>query len=135
MRDQWHWILGRNPNGFSMITRVGKGPTAFYHAEWGPHYPKVPPGNLVGGPNHDNMKFLSPDAPAKAILWDNPEDLASGVPKGGLWHWKQDDLWKGGFLPESSWDEGWWGVVEGDIFYQGNLAIMGAYMVDAAKGN
>lgn len=134
VRDQWHWILGRNPNGFSMITRVGNGPKAFYHAEWGPLYPKVPPGNLVGGPNYDDMKFLSPDAPAKAILWESPQDLKSGVPKGGLWHWKQDDLWEAGFLPEGSWDDGWWGVVEGDIYYQGNLAIMAAYMVEAAKG-
>jgi endoglucanase len=128
-RDQWHWILGRNPNGFSMVTRVGKGPTTLYHAEWGPKFPKVPPGYLVNGPNHQDMGFLAPNAPAKALLWEAPHDLAeSGVPKGGLWHWAQSDLWEGGFIPRDTWTTGWWFVNEPDIFYNMLLVGMAAEM-------
>lgn len=124
-RDQWHWILGRNPNGYSMVTRVGKGPTRIYHMEWGNAEPP-PPGYLVGGPNYSNMGFLAPDAPAKALLWDNPAPLRSGVPANAMWHWKQEDLWEGGFVPEGSWTEGWWAVTEPDIIYNANLVLVGA---------
>ena len=116
-------------NGFSMVTRVGKGPTALYHLEWGPHYPKVPPGFLIGGPNYDNMKFLAPGAPAKALLWESPNDLESGARQGELFHWKQSDLWEGGFLPQGSYDEGWWAVTEPDIYYNMNLVWFAAEMV------
>ena len=129
-RDQWHWILGRNPNGFSMVTRVGKGPTALYHAEWGPKYPKVPPGYLVDGPNHKDMSFLAPKAPAKAVLWEAPHDLTSGVKKGELWHWAQSDLWEAGFIPKDSWEKGWWCVTEPDIFYNMGLVAIAAAMQD-----
>src|SRR5205085_7495201 len=77
-RDQWHWVLGRNPNGYSMVTRVGKGPTRLYHEEWGKREPP-PPGYLVGGPNAMEAGFLAPGAPAKAIFWDNPRKLRSGT--------------------------------------------------------
>jgi len=127
-RDQWHWILGRNPNGFSMVTRVGKGPTALYHAEWGPKYPKVPPGYLLDGPNHKDMPFLSPNAPAKAVIWEAPRDLSSGVKKGELWHWAQSDLWEAGFIPMGSWEKGWWCVTEPDIFYNMDLVAIAAAM-------
>ena len=40
-----------------LVTRVGKGPTALYHAEWGPKYPKVPPGYLLDGPNPPTAVF------------------------------------------------------------------------------
>lgn len=123
-RDQWHWILGRNPNGYSMITRVGKGPDRFYHLEWGPHEPP-PPGFLVDGPNHRSMPFLAPDAPAKALLWDNPKPLRSGLPAHSLWHWRQSDMWDGGFVPEGEWSAGWWGVVEPDIIYSANFVLAG----------
>lgn len=121
-RDQWHWVLGRNPNGYSMVTRVGKGPDRIYHMEWGPMEPP-PPGYLIGGPNADNMGFLAPGAPAKALLWDNPETLRTGLEAGSLWHWRQSDLWDGGFVPEGKWDEGWWAVNEPDIYYNGNLVL------------
>lgn len=124
-RDQWHWILGRNPNGYSMVTRVGKGPTRIYHMEWGDSEPP-PPGYLVGGPNYANMKFLAPDAPAKALLWDNETPLRSGTPAHAMWHWKQEDLWEGGFVPEGQWVEGWWAVTEPDILYNANLVLVGA---------
>jgi endoglucanase len=127
-RDQWHWILGRNPNGFSMVTRVGKGPTALYHAEWGPKYPKVPPGYLLDGPNHHDMPFLSPNAPAKAVTWEAPRHLSSGVKKGELWHWAQSDLWEAGFIPKGSWEKGWWCVTEPDIFYNMGLVAIAAAM-------
>ena len=127
-RDQWHWILGRNPNGFSMVTRVGKGPQALYHAEWGGKYPRLPPGYLVDGPNYHDVPFLSPGAPAKALLWEAPKALRSGVPQGGLWHWAQSDFWDGGFVPEKEWSVGWWFVTEPDIFYNMSLVMMAAAM-------
>jgi hypothetical protein len=123
-RDQWHWVLGRNPNGYSMVTRVGKGPDRFYHMEWGPHEPP-PPGFLLGGPNGVNMGFLAPGAPAKALLWDNPRPLRSGLPAGSLWHWRQSDLWDGGFVAEGQWTDGWWAVTEHDILYSANLVLAG----------
>jgi endoglucanase len=124
-RDQWHWILGRNPNGYSMITRVGKGPDRFYHLEWGPLEPPAP-GFLVDGPNSRTLAFLAPGAPAKALLWDNPKPLRSGLPAHSLWHWRQSDFWDSGFVPEGEWSEGWWAVVECDILYSANFVLAGA---------
>jgi endoglucanase len=121
-RDQLHWIHGRNPNGFSMVTRVGKGPTRLYHMEWG-HREPPPPGFLVGGPNSHEMGFLAPDAPAKALLWDNPAPLRSGVPAHALWHWQETDLWDGNFAAEENWDNGWWAVTEPDILYSSNYVL------------
>lgn len=126
-RDQWHWVLGRNPNGYSMVTRVGKGPDRIYHMEWGKSEPP-PPGYLVGGPNGVQMAALAPGAPAKALLWDNPKPLRSGLPPHSLWHWQQSDLWDGGFVPEGKWDNGWWAVTEPDIYYNANLVLVAAYM-------
>jgi endoglucanase len=123
-RDQWHWVLGRNPTGYSMITRVGRGPTRFYHLEWGPIEPP-PPGYLVGGPNSHDLGFLSPGAPAKALLWDNPRPLRSGLPPHSLWHWRQSDLWDGGFVPEGKHGTGWWAVTESDILYSANVVLTG----------
>jgi endoglucanase len=123
-RDQWHWILGRNPNGYSMVTRVGKGPDRFYHLEWGPHEPPVP-GFLVDGPNYRTMEWLAPGAPAKAILWDNPKPLRSGLPAHSLWHWRQSDMWDGDFVPEGEWSSGWWAVTECDILYSANFVLAG----------
>jgi hypothetical protein len=124
-RDQWHWVLGRNPCGYSMITGVGRGPRRIYHLEWGEHEPP-PPGFLVGGPNFHSMGFLAPTAPAKAMLWDNPQPLRSGLPAHSLWHWRQSDLWDSGHLPEGSWDLGWWTVTEPDILYSANFVLAGA---------
>ncbi len=121
-RDQWHWILGRNPNGYSMVTRVGKGPERLYHMEWGPKEPP-PPGYLLGGPNAADMGFLAPDAPAKALLWDNPKPLRAGTAPHSMWHWRQSDLWDGGFVAEGQWDKGWWAVSEPDIFYSANFVL------------
>jgi endoglucanase len=126
-RDQWHWVLGRNPNGYSMVTQIGKGPTRIYHMEWGNAEPP-PPGYLVGGPNAQNMGFLAPGAPAKALLWDNPRKLRSGVDAHSMWHWHQSDLWDGGFVPEGDYTEGWWAVTEPDIIYNANLVLVGAGM-------
>lgn len=127
VRDQWHWILGRNPNGFSMVTRVGKGPARFYHMEWGSREPP-PPGFLIGGPNNHSMPFLSPDAPAKALLWDNPKPLRSGLPAHSLWHWRESDLWDAGWLAENEWSNGWWTVVEPDIYYNANFILVAALL-------
>jgi hypothetical protein len=124
-RDQWHWILGRNPNGFSMVTGVGKGPTRIYHMEW---KGDPPPGYLVGGPNGQDMFFLAPGAPAKALLWDNPEPLRSGLKAHSLWHSDQRDLWDAGFVNEGNWDKGWWSVTEGDIYYNANYVLVAAHM-------
>jgi endoglucanase len=121
-RDQLHWIHGRNPNGFSMVTRVGKGPTRLYHMEWG-HREPPPPGFLLGGPNGQDLAFLAPGAPAKALLWDNPSPLRSGVAAHGMWHWQQTDLWDGKFVAEDSWDKGWWAVTEPDILYSSNYVL------------
>lgn len=125
LRDQWHWILGRNPNGFSMITRIGKGPERLYHTEWGNVKGPVP-GYLLGGPNAKSMGFLAPHAPAKALLWDNQQPLRSGLPPHSLWHADQSDLWDGGFVPESKWNQGWWAVTEPDIYYNANLVLVAA---------
>ena len=127
-RDQWHWILGRNPNGYSMVTRVGKGPTRLYHMEWGTHEPP-PPGFLIDGPNATEFGFLAPGAPAKALLWDNPEPLRTGLPAHSLWHWRQSDLWDGDFLAEDEWKKGWWCVTEPDILYSGNYVLAGASLL------
>jgi endoglucanase len=125
VHDQWHWVLGRNPNGYSMVTRVGKGPDRFYHMEWGAMEPP-PPGFLVGGPNAVNMGFLAPGAPAKALLWDNPRTLSSGLPKGSLWHWRQEDLWDSGWEADGDWNTGWWCVSEPDIYYSANFVLVAA---------
>jgi endoglucanase len=126
-RDQWHWVLGRNPLGYSMITGVGRAPARMYHLEWGSREPP-PPGFLLGGPNAKNMGFLSPDAPAKALLWDNPGPLRSGLPPHSLWHWRQSDLWDSGLCPEGSWEVGWWTVTEPDILYSANFVLAGVTM-------
>jgi endoglucanase len=113
-RDQWHWMLGRNPNGYSMVTGIGKEPTALYHCEWtDPGEP--PPGYMEGGPNSHEAGFLAPGAPAKCLLWDNPKSLTSGLPAHHLWHAKESDLWDGGFLEKDKWTTGWWTVTEPDI--------------------
>jgi hypothetical protein len=100
-------------------------PRRIYHLEWGEHEPP-PPGFLVGGPNHQNMGFLAPNTPAKAMLWDNPQPLRSGLPAHSLWHWRQSDLWDSGHLPEGSWDLGWWAVTEPDIVYSANFVLAAA---------
>jgi endoglucanase len=123
-RDQWHWILGRNPNGYSMVTRVGKGPDRFYHLEWGPMEPPVP-GFLVDGPNARSLGFLAPGAPAKVLLWDNPKPLRSGLPPHSLWHWRQSDFWDSGFVAEGEFSDGWWAVTECDILYSANFVLAG----------
>jgi len=127
-RDQWHWILGRNPNGYSMVTRVGKGPDRIYHVEWGKSE-RPPPGYLVGGPNAANLGLLAPNAPAKALLWDNPKPLRSGLPPHSLWHWEESDLWDGGFVKEGSWEKGWWAVTEPSVYYNANFVLVAAEMV------
>jgi endoglucanase len=129
LRDQWHWILGRNPNGYSMVTRIGKGPDRLYHAEWGNVKGPVP-GYLLGGPNSHDMGFLAPGAPAKAILWDNEKPLRSGLPPHSLWHSEQSDLWDGGFVPEGQWTNGWWAVTEPDIYYNANLVLVASELQD-----
>jgi endoglucanase len=127
-RDQWHWILGRNPNGFSMVTRVGHGPTRYYHLEWGQKQPP-PPGCLVGGPNGKEGAFLAPGTPAKALLWDNPDPIPGcTTPAHSLWQSDQQALWAGGFLRKDHWDVGWWVVTEGDIYYNANLVLVAAEM-------
>ena len=127
VRDQWHWILGRNPNGYSMVTRVGKGPDRIYSMEWG-HSDPPPPGFVVGGPNSANMGYLAPGAPAKALLWDNPTPLHSGLPAHSLWHWEQSDLWDGHFAPQNSYDGGWYAVSEPDIYYNASYVLVAAEM-------
>lgn len=127
-RDQWHWLLGRNPNGYSLVSRVGKGPTRIYHTEWGKKK-SPPPGFLIDGPNFANAAFLSPDAPAKALLWFSPKDLRSGVKAGDPFHNAQDDLWEGGFVEPNSWSTGWWVVTEVDILYNADLVLAGALIV------
>ena len=129
LRDQWHWILGRNPNGYSMVTRIGKGPERLYHAEWGNVKGPVP-GYLLGGPNASEMGFLAPGAPAKALLWDNLQPLRSGLPPHSLWHSEQSDLWDGHFIAERATDPGWWAITEPDIYYNGNLVLVAAEVQD-----
>lgn len=128
-RDQWHWVLGRNPNGYSMVTRVGKGPTRLYHLEWG-RKENPPPGILVGGPNSKDGGFLAPGLPAKALLWDNPEPISAAIPipAHAMWHSEQEALWAGGFVRKNQWDTGWWVVSEGDIYYNANLVLVGTEM-------
>jgi hypothetical protein len=42
-----------------------------------------------------------------------------------LWHWRQSDLWDGGFVPDGEWGDGWWLVVEPDILYSANFVLAG----------
>jgi endoglucanase len=128
-RDQWHWILGRNPNGYSMVTRIGKGPERLYHTEWSDVKGPVP-GYLLGGPNSSEMGMLAPGAPAKALLWDNEKPLRSGLPPHSLWHSAQSDLWDGGFVAEGKTDPGWWAITEPDIYYNANLVLVAAELQD-----
>jgi endoglucanase len=127
--DQWHWVLGRNPNGYSLVSRVGHGPTRIYHTEWG-RKRTPPPGFLVDGPNFSSAPFLSPDAPAKALLWFSPADLPSGVKAGDPWHNDQRDLWDGGFVERDQWATGWWVVTEVDVYYNAALVLAGALTVN-----
>lgn len=129
LRDQWHWILGRNPNGYSMVTRIGKGPERLYHTEWGNVKGPVP-GYLLGGPNASEMSFLAPGAPAKALLWDNEKPLRSGLPPHSLWHAEQSDLWDGGFVAERATSPGWYAVTEPDIYYNANLVLVAVELQD-----
>jgi hypothetical protein len=80
---------------------------------------------LLDGPNYVETKFLSPDAPAKALLWDNPIALRSGLAPHSLWHWRQSDLWDGDFVPEDEWKTGWWCVTEPDILYSSAFVLAG----------
>lgn len=129
LRDQWHWILGRNPNGFSMVTRVGRGPERMYHTEWG-DAARPAPGYLIGGPNASEMSFLAPGAPAKTLLWDNEKPLRSGLPPHSLWHNAQSDLWDAGFVKEGETSPGWWANIEPDIYYNANLVLVAAELQD-----
>ncbi len=129
LRDQWHWILGRNPNGYSMVTRVGRGPERLYHTEWSDVKGPVP-GYVLGGPNASQMGFLAPGAPAKALLWDNEKPLRSGAPPHSMWHHAQSDLWDGGFVREPEQSPGWWAVTEPDILYNANFVLVAAEVQD-----
>ncbi len=129
-RDQWHWVLGRNPNAHSLVSRIGQGPARIYHLEFGKKK-LPPPGFLIDGPNGSEGAFLAPGMPAKALFWDNPQPLkGSGLPAHALWHNDQKDLWEGGFIPHDTWSVGWWVVTEVDIQYNGDLVWAAALMQD-----
>ena len=124
-RDQWHWILGRNPNGYSMVTRVGKGrrgSTTWVGAR------AAAPGFLIDGPNATEPASGAGRASQGAAL-GNPEPLRTGLPAHALWHWRESDLWDGGFAPEGDWAKGWWAVQEPDILYSGNYVLAGASLL------
>jgi endoglucanase len=128
-RDQWHWVLGRNPNGYSLLSRIGKGPTRIYHGEWGKKR-VPPPGFLIDGPNGSDAGFLAPGAPSKALLWFSPTDLKSGVKAGDPFHNDQQDLWDGGFTPRDTWNVGWWVVTEVDLYYNAALVQAAALILN-----
>lgn len=137
-RDNWHYLMGRNPNGYSMATGVGsKAPTKFYHLEWGPFADanEIPPapGFALGGPNFVDLPALAPNAPAKALLWDNQEMTRVGGKPHQMWHWKQEELWDGGFEPEGGWNKGWWCVVETDLLYSADFTLAGIAVRDMHK--
>ena len=52
--------------------------------------------------------------------------LRSGTPAHALWHWRESDLWDGGFAPEGDWSKGWWAVAEPDILYSADLVLAAA---------
>jgi hypothetical protein len=116
--------MGRNPNSYAMATRVGKGVTAFYHMEWGPFDPP-PPGFAIGGPNATKLSAMAPGAPAKVLIWDNPEKTRMGTPAHTMFHWRQEDLWDAGFAEEGSWEVGWWEVSETDLLYSSDFVLAG----------
>lgn len=137
-RDSWHWLMGRNPNGYSMATGVGsKPPTKFYHLEWGPYADAadIPPapGFALGGPNYTDLPMLAPDAPAKALLWDNQEPTRVGGKPHQMWHWRQEELWDGGFEPEGGYNKGWWCVVETDLLYSADFTLAGIAIENTKK--
>ena len=126
-RDNWHWLMGRNANAYSMVTGIGRAPTKLYHIEWGPyaddHEIPPPPGFVIVGPNFRDLPELSPNAPAKALLWDNQEPTRTGGQPHQMWHWRQEELWDGGFEKEGNWDKGWWYVVETDLLYSADFTL------------
>ncbi|MBN2342240.1 MAG: glycoside hydrolase family 9 protein [Deltaproteobacteria bacterium] len=126
-RDNWHWLMGRNPNAYSMATGIGRAPTKLYHLEWGPYSDErnIPPapGFVIVGPNFRDLPELSPNAPAKALLWDNQEPTRVGGQPHQMWHWRQEELWDGGFEPEGNWNKGWWYVVETDLLYSADFTL------------
>ncbi len=134
-RDNWSWLMGRNPNGYSLATGVGSNPpTKFYHLEWGPYADSLDippaPGFALGGPNYTDLPKLAPNAPAKALLWDNQEPTRVGGKPHQMWHWKQEELWDGGFEPEGGWNNGWWCVVETDLLYSADYLLAGIAIRD-----
>ncbi len=53
----------------------------------------------------------------------------AGAPAHALWHWRESDLWDGGFVPEGDWAKGWWAVQEPDILYSGNYVLAGTSLL------
>lgn len=136
-RDNWHWLMGRNPNSYSMATGIGKAPTKLYHLEWGPYSDNnnIPPapGFVIVGPNYRDLPELAPNAPAKALLWDNQSPTRVGGQPHQMWHWKQEELWDGGFEVEGGWNKGWWYVVETDLLYSADFTLAGIAIADTKK--
>ncbi|MBN2717352.1 MAG: glycoside hydrolase family 9 protein [Deltaproteobacteria bacterium] len=138
-RDNWHWLMGRNPNAYSMATGIGRAPTKLYHIEWGPYADDLdippPPGFVIVGPNYRDLPALSPNAPAKALLWDNQTSTRVGGKPHQMWHWKQEELWDGGFEVEGNWNKGWWYVVETDLLYSADFVLAAIAIRDFEKPN
>ena len=136
-RDNWHWLMGRNPNGYTMATGIGKAPGKLYHLEWAPYADDrdipPPPGFVIVGPNHRDLPDLSPNAPAKALLWDNQGPTRVGGKPHQMWHWKQEELWDGGFENEGDWNKGWWYVVETDLLYSADFTLTAIALRDFEK--
>jgi hypothetical protein len=76
-------------------------------------------------PQLQQPRLPRPRRPAKAILWDNPKPLRSGLPAHSLWHWRQSDFWDSGFVPDGEYGDGWWAVTECDILYSANFVLAG----------
>lgn len=109
-RDQLHWLLGRNPNGYSMMTGVGRGPERMYHSQWDHAQFLPPPGYVIAGPNAVALGGLSPNAPAKALLLEHD---------GQLWHTDARQLPRD--TNPARRGIGWWAVNEGSVYYNGLL--------------
>jgi uncharacterized protein (DUF1501 family) len=42
-----------------------------------------------------------------------------------MFHWRQEDMWDGGFVKEGSFEDGWWNVTETDLLYSAGFVLAG----------
>ena len=128
-RDQWHWILGRNPNGYSMVTGVGKGPDRIYHMEWGRASRRRPGSSStaptarmrLGWRRARRPRRCSGTIPIAAAIGTAPAQPVALATERSVGRRVRSRGAAG--------SEGWWAVVEPDILYSANFVLAGATLL------